>query len=91
MNEDKFNELIKELINKKVKYKSYNGLMTDTPLIQREGHVILEQILREFLLSNRDEQRGILEGKIFAYEQIISNSNFEPLLIPAKNDRKETT
>lgn len=86
MNEDKIQELIKTLTKKRVRCKSYDGSMFDTDLIQREGHIVLEEIIRGFLLDNRDEKQGVLEAKVFMYEQIISKSNFAPM-IDFKNNK----
>ena len=46
-----------------------------------------EKQLRDFLIDNRDEEIAILKVKIFTYEQIISNSNFAPI-IKFKEDKR---
>lgn len=58
----------------------YDGTMADAYLIEKQGRLVFEQILRSYLLDNRDEKIGILEGKVFMYEQIISKSNFAPMI-----------
>jgi hypothetical protein len=45
---------------------------------------VIEQAIRAFLLENRDEKIGILEAKVFMYEEIISKSNFAPMIKTVK-------
>jgi len=61
-------------------------------VINKEGKSNIELIIRSFLLDNRDEKLGILEAKVFMYEQIISKSNFAPMIEqkePIKEDIEE--
>jgi len=80
MKEEKLNNFLKELFEKQIDYVGYDNRMSKTELIDKKSRVIVEQMLREFLLSNRDEKQGVLEAKVFAYEQIISKSNFAPII-----------
>ena len=44
------------------------------------NETILEQIIRQHILDNRDEKLGTMEAKITFYEEMISKSTFAPLL-----------
>lgn len=39
-------------------------------------------------MDNRDERIGVLEAKVFMYEQIISKSNFSPMLEDEKSSNE---
>ena len=80
MDSEKITALVEELVQTKVDYKNYEGRMDKSDLIFRGNSTILEQIIRKHLLENHDEKIGVLEAKIFAYEQIISKSNFAPFV-----------
>jgi len=81
MTEEKISEMMRELFSKTVSktYSSGGGKYT-VNIIDKDYKIIVEQIIRGFLLENRDEQLGILQTKVFMYEQIISKSNFAPML-----------
>lgn len=81
MNGQQIEKLVKELCNKKVKYKSYDGSMSETTLIERNNETVLEQIIRQHILDNRDEKLGVLEAKVFVYEEMIAKSTFAPMLV----------
>ena len=81
MNAQQIEKLVKELCNKKVKYKSYDGSMSETTLIERNNETVLEQIIRQHILENRDEKLGVLEAKVFVYEEMIAKSTFAPMLV----------
>jgi len=81
MNGEQIEKLVKELVKKEVDYTSYDGRKSKTVLIERGSETILEQIIKQHLLDNRDEKLGILEAKIFMYEEIISKSTFAPMLV----------
>lgn len=79
--EKKLKELLDILFNKKVRKKSYGSSDTyETNIIDSDGKIIVEQAIRSFLLDNREEHLGMLEAKVFMYEQIIAKSNFAPML-----------
>lgn len=40
----------------------------------------VEQIIRQFFLDNHDAEMGELKAKVYAYERIIANSNFAPVI-----------
>lgn len=48
--------------------------------IEPEAKIVVEQIIRQYLLENHDGKIGELEAKVYAYEKIIANSNFAPIL-----------
>jgi len=81
MNGQQIEKLVKELIKKEVDYRSYDGKMSKTVLIERGSETILEQIIRQHLLDNRDEKLGALEAKVFVYEEMIAKSTFAPMLV----------
>ena len=55
-------------------------------VIHRADLPRVEQVIRQFHLDNHDEQFGELKAKCYAYEKIIANSNFAPMLIKEKDD-----
>jgi len=79
MNEQKIQELLTALFNLKYDWKTESSHYK-SEVINKEGKLNVETIIRGFLLDNRDEKQGILEGKVFMYEQIIAKSNFAPML-----------
>ena len=79
MKEEQIKELLNSLFSLKYKWKGDMGNYTSN-VINKEGRNNVENIIRSFLLDNRDEKLGVLEAKIFMYEQIISKSNFAPML-----------
>lgn len=80
MNEAKIQEFLTQIKNYRYKSKDYNGGYSDSSLIYSEAFQVFEPMLRNFLLNNRDEQMAILEAKVFMYEEIISKSNFAPMV-----------
>jgi len=81
MNGQQIEKLVKELVKKEVDYRSYDGKMSKTSLIERGSETILEQIIRQHILDNRDEKIGALEAKVFVYEEMINKSTFAPMLV----------
>lgn len=90
MNEQKIQELLKSLFDLKYNWSSSSGERYTSDVISKEARSSVETIIREFLLKNRDAQKGEMEAKLYAYEQIISKSNFAPFL-NEKNDSHENT
>lgn len=41
----------------------------------------VERIIRQHLLDEHDKEIGVLKAKVYAYEKIIANSNFAPMII----------
>lgn len=79
MKEEQIQELLKSLFSLKYNWKSSSDNYT-SDVINKEGRSNVETILRSFLLDNRDSLKGELEAKVFMYEQIISKSNFAPMI-----------
>ena len=90
MNEQKIQDLLKTLFSLQYNWKSDHSNYK-SEVINKEGKLTVETIIREFLLNNRDEKQGILEAKVFMYEQIISKSNFAPMLETKKLDFSNET
>ncbi|MES2240464.1 MAG: hypothetical protein V4497_09435 [Bacteroidota bacterium] len=79
MKEEQITELLKRLFALTYNWKSDSSSYT-SEVIKKEGRHNVENIVRSFLLDNRDEKLGVLEAKVFMYEQIISKSNFAPMI-----------
>lgn len=91
MKAEQIEKLVKELVKKQVDFTSYKGEIYKVDLIQKGNESLLEQIIREHLLDNRDEDTiisqskiGLLEAKVKFYEEIISKSTFAPLIEKAE-------
>lgn len=82
-------KLLKELFDKKIlRISSYDKSSYEVHAIEEQGRNVIEQIIRKHFLDNRDEKLGVLEAKVFMYEQIISKSNFAPML-ESKSDQEK--
>jgi hypothetical protein len=46
----------------------------------------VERVIRQHLLDEHDKEIGELKAKVYAYEQIIANSNFAPIIIKESED-----
>lgn len=79
MKEDQIQELLKALFKLQYDWSS-SGDRYKSDVINKEGRVNVEEIIRKFLNDNHDEKLGVLESKVFVYENIISNSNFAPII-----------
>ena len=91
MKEEQIKELINSLFALRYNWKSDSSNYT-SEVVNKEGRSSVESIIRSFLLDNRDEKLGILEAKVFMYEQIISKSNFAPMLeTPERTTTTETS
>lgn len=90
MNEQKIKELLDSLFSLKYDWKSGDSSYNSN-VINKEGKLIIEQMIRKFALENRDEQIGILEAKVFVYKEIISKSNFAPMVKTIKTKLKQSS
>jgi len=88
MNEQKIQELLQALFSLRYDWKGSDNSKYNTEVIAKDGRVLVDQVIRNFLLENRDEQVGILQAKVFMYEQIISKSNFAPMIKPVRAKSK---
>ena len=57
-------------------------------VIQSSEFYQVENLIRQFALDNHDKQLGVLEAKVYTYEQVIAKSTFAPLF-NFKDDNKE--
>jgi hypothetical protein len=58
------------------------------PVISAEYLPDVERIIRQHLLDNHDKEIGVLKAKVYAYEKIIANSNFAPMIIKESEETK---
>ena len=73
MNEEEFQKLIEELNLSKI------GIGWTIP--GSENRKDVEIFIRKHFFSSQSQVKiATLEAKVFAYEQIISNSNFAPII-----------
>ena len=86
MNGQQIEKLVKELCKKEIIYKDYEGKSSSTNLVWRGNDTIVEQIVRQHLLDNRDEKLGVMEAKVFFYEEMIAKSTFAPMLIKNESE-----
>jgi hypothetical protein len=80
MKEEKIQELLNSLFELQYDWEGTSGGKYKGNIIDKKYKLVIEQVLRNFLLENRDERLGVLEAKVFTYEQIISKSTFLPML-----------
>jgi hypothetical protein len=75
------NKIVERIASTTYKYKSCGtkGEYWDVPVIEKEAIPILRNILNEEL-TEMCMEKAELEAKCFAYEAIISNSNFKPVI-----------
>ena len=71
---------LKELMKRLSNLTYYSQGIGELRVIHSENLPKIENTIHEFLLENRDERIGNLEAKVYAYEKIIANSNFAPIL-----------
>lgn len=84
MTEEKIQELLQSLFKLKYNWKTSGDSYT-SDVVNKEGRLIVEEIVRKFLNENHDEKLGVLEAKVFMYEQIIAKSTFAPMIYPEPN------
>lgn len=79
MNEESIRELLDRLFGLIYKSNGFSGGYA-LPVIREDHRTEVEHIVRQWALDNHDSKVGTLEAKVFVYEQIISNSNFAPMI-----------
>ena len=60
------------------------------PVIDADNLHDVEMVIRQHLLDEHDKEISMLKAKVYAYECIIANSNFAPMIIKESenaNDR----
>lgn len=82
MDEQEIQKLIQELILSKT------GIGWTIPGSENRKDVEIF-IRKHFGSAKLKEENTELKTKLFIYEKIISNSNFSPMIIPAKNNEKK--
>ncbi len=78
---------IKKLMEDLKKLKRPTEMLGRThylPVIGVEYLPDVERIIRQHLLDEHDKEFGELKAKVYAYEKIIANSNFAPMIIKEK-------
>lgn len=85
MNEESIRQLLNRLFD--LKYRSEYGSGYNLPVISKEHQTMVESVIRKWALDSHDSKVGTLEAKVFVYEQIISNSNFAPMIHSGNNTR----
>lgn len=73
-------ELLQELKVLKTKKRYSDGSSYIIDAIDSDSFDLVENLIREFLLDHHDSEIGEMQGKIFAYEEIIKKSNFAPFV-----------
>ncbi len=84
MNEELIQRLLTNLFDVKYRSENYNF-----DAIRSESRTVIEQIIRQHILDYRDEKLGILQAKVFVYEEMIAKSTFAPMLIPKEEKVEE--
>ena len=74
-------ELLDKLKN--LKYRTSDGYELD--VINKNEFNRVEQLIRQYVLDNHDSEYGELQGKLWAYEQIIQKSNFAPFVVNSES------
>lgn len=77
MDEKAIQDLLHRLFMLKYRSEYTNGILD---VISRDNQDRVEQVIRQWVLEQNDARLAALEAKCFAYEQIISNSNFAPMI-----------
>lgn len=75
---------LEELLEQLKELKRPSSVLGHTeffPVISRDHFSDVEMLIRQYALDNHDSELGILKAKVYAYEKIIANSNFAPMLI----------
>jgi hypothetical protein len=78
-------KLMKDLKNLKRPIESF-GRTEYLPVIGVDYLPDVERVIRQHLLDEHDKEIGELKAKVYAYEQIIANSNFAPIIIKESED-----
>lgn len=63
------------------------GRKEQFPVVNRDHLCDVEMVIRQHLLDEHDKEMGELKAKVYAYERIIANSNFAPMIIKDSEDK----
>lgn len=81
MKEENLQKLLDALFRKKyTKTYSHSKDKYESLVIDEQVRNMVEDLIRNHISDDREERIGVLEAKVFAYEQIISKSTFAPIL-----------
>ena len=87
--EQKLEKLLETLFDLKYEWSTSGDRTTYTSdVIHKDNRLTVQEIIRKFVNENRDNEFGILRAKVFMYEEIISKSNFAPLVASVKIEDK---
>lgn len=79
---------LEELLQELKALKRPSNLLGKTeyfPVISQGHFEDVERLIRQYALDTHDSEIGTLRAKVYAYEQIIANSNFAPMIVKQNN------
>lgn len=81
MKEEKIQKLLNDLFSKTfTKTWSHSDDSYNEYAVEEQARTMVEDIIRNHLADDREEKIGVLEAKVFMYEEIIKKSTFAPML-----------
>jgi len=88
MQEQKIQELLQALFKLKYNWSSDRDTYT-SDVVSEQGRQNVENIIRSYLLDNRDSELGQLAAKVTFYEEMIKKSTFAPLINSEISDESD--
>lgn len=73
-------DLLQELKSLEINKRGFDGSTYKCEVVSPSGFDLVENLIRGFFLEQYDSKIGEMQGKIFAYEEIIKKSNFAPFV-----------
>lgn len=73
-------DLLEELKSLEINKRCFDGSTYKCEVVSPSGFDLVENLIRGFFLEQYDSKIGEMQGKIFAYEEIIKKSNFAPFV-----------
>lgn len=73
-------DLLEELKSLEINKSCFDGSTYKSEVVSPSGFDLVEKLIRGFFLEQYDSEIGEMQGKIFAYEEIIKKSNFAPFV-----------
>ena len=73
-------DLLQELKSLEINKRCFDGSTYKSEVVSPGGFDLVEKLIRGFFLDQHDSKIGEMQGKIFAYEEIIKKSNFAPFV-----------
>lgn len=78
--------LMEDLRN--LKYSTeFMGKTEQFTVVNNDHLCDVEMVIRQHLLDGHDKELGELKAKVYAYECIIANSNFAPMVIKESENK----